>query len=173
MIPVTTITANATRDDLTDQDYIDIAIENADGKSWRKFAEFIGSAYSHTSWQNWTEGKKAMPRTAKNELRRLLRMPELVPTVADALADVDPDAEILDVGSGEIVHRVLKLRNRGAMTIYTNGTVSALATPVTRPTAANRRKRYRPDMTKTQYERWRAMSNEERNAALQVDQDLL
>ena len=134
MLPVTAITANATQDDLSDAQYIEIAEENAGGKSWRKFAEFIGSAYSHTSWQNWTSGTKSMPRAAKNELRRLLGMAELVPTVADALADVDPDAEIFDVGNGGTVCRVLKLRNRDAMTIYVNGAVSALATTVTWPT---------------------------------------
>lgn len=171
MIPVTVVTQNATHDDLTAEDYRDIYTELRQQYSLRAFVEMIASGKSIAYWSKYERGETELGRVERNELRRGVGLPVLVPTVGDALADVDPDAEVVAIGD-KPKNRVLLATRGESLTIYANGTVSASTgrvTPVTRDT----RKRLRREMTEAQAKVWDSMTKEERNAALQLDQDLL
>ncbi len=104
MITVTTITANAGQDVLSEQDYLDIYQEinpkhPATGKplySLDKFVAFIGSRFTKATWNNWLLSKQASNRTMRNELRAAVDMPALPLSIEEALSDISQDAEILE-----------------------------------------------------------------------------
>ncbi len=142
MITVTTITANAGQDVLSEQDYLDIYQEinpkhPATGKprmSLDKFVAFIGSRFTKATWNNWllsqdasnrtTRSKQASNRTMRNELRAAVYMPALPLSIEEALSDISQDAEIVEIGNGETM-RVIKLKTVENIVVYVNGTITA------------------------------------------------
>ena len=163
-IPVTVVTQNASQDDLTDTDYREMYQELREQHSLRDFVALVTSARSIAFWSKYERGECALARQDKNELRRAVGWPALMPTVLDALADVDEDAEVLAIGD-KPKNRVFLASKGDTLTIYANGTVSARKTAVTGVTLKARR-RVRRDMTTEQAKRWDSMATDERNAAL-------
>ena len=164
-IPVTVVTQNASQDDLTDTDYREIYQELREQHSLRDFVALAKSAKSIAYWSKYERGESGIGRAERNELRRAVGRPALAPTVADALADVDEDAEVLAIGD-KPKNRVFLASKGESLTIYANGSVTASLDRVTSVT--RKRKRYRPDMTEAQYERWRAMSKDERDRVMGI-----
>ena len=140
-IDVTTVTRNASRDALTDADYIGI-IDSLRGPlfgySWQRIADVTG--YNSKAW--WAlvaKGERQLDDEARNALRRVTdgELPEQPPSVtAVTQRMVHPDAEMLLVGTlepGERVRRVL-LMAADNVTVYANGEVRA--EPLQAPTSA-------------------------------------
>ena len=164
-IPVTLVTQNANQDDLSETDYREMYQELRDNYSLRDFVALAKSAKSIAYWSKYERGESGIGRAERNELRRAVGLPGLVPTVADAMADVDEDAEVLAIGD-KPKNRVFLATKGESLTIYANGSVTASLDRVTSVT--RKRKRYRPDMTQAQYARWRAMSKDERDRVLGI-----
>ena len=175
MITVTTITANAGQDVLSEQDYLDIYQEinpkHPDtGKpvlSLDKFVAHIGSRFTKATWNNWLLGKQASNRTMRNELRAAVKMPALPMSIEEALSDISQDAEIVEIGNGE-TRRVIKLKTVENIVVYVNGTITATgadtppvarvigvtsetdnAPEYTHRTTREKRQRYRPELPET------------------------
>jgi len=175
MLTVTTLTANAGQDVLSEDDYREIyqeisGYDEATGKyriSLDKFVEMVGSRFTKATWNNWRNSKQAINRTMKNELRAAVGMPLLPLSIEESLADISQDAEIVEIGKGETL-RVIKLRTPENIVIYVNGTITAtnqdtpLADRVIEVTSENnscpqsghrpahfRRQRYRPELPET------------------------
>ena len=164
MIPVTVVTANAGTDNLSEQDYRDIFDELIQHHSLRSFQAAIDSAYSHATWDKYKRGAWELTRVARNELRRAVGQPNLPLTVAESLADVDADAEVLAIGT-EPKNRVFLASKGQSLIIYANGTVEARLASATSVTWA-REKRTRREMSAEQAKKWDALSNEERDRVL-------
>lgn len=146
-IPVTLVTANATQDDeprnrgYTDEAamYREIYAELRQNLSLDKFVDMLGSQYSKAYWSKYERGVTEVTRQAKNELRRAVGMPELVPTVTEAMADVGADAEVWRIGDNETVHRVVKIATYEKVTLELNGIVEVrnqAESPVTTVTSS-------------------------------------
>ncbi len=125
-IPVTKVTADATLDSLSLQDYWEIYDElrpwvafvdgpDKDGKlgkrepSIDKFRELIKTEYSKPLWEKYREwmespderqGACPLNRAMRSELRVAMGMAPLPPTVAEAVAQASPDAAVYAVGLG-------------------------------------------------------------------------
>ena len=130
MAPVVTlVTARvAAADDLPDGDYREIYDELRSKCSLRAFADFIGSQYSFAWWSKYERGEAPLTRQARAELRRIVGLPALPPTVGEAVAPVDPDATVYRIGDqtpdrlillGGDCHEPLTLRVNGACEIVT------------------------------------------------------
>lgn len=141
------VTANASHDDLTDQDYRDIYAELRTGRSLRQFIALIGSGLSAARWSQWEAGARPLSRQMRQELRAAVGLAELPPAVAEAMAAVEPDADIWQVGTGT-ADRVMLIARPGPISFHWNGDgpeeieqapTRAAVTPVTRP---GRRYRY-------------------------------
>lgn len=163
MIPVTVVTANAGTDSLTESDYKDIFDELIEHHSLRSFQSAIDSIYTHATWGKYKNGDWQLTRTARNELRRAVGQPALPLTVAEAVADVDADAEVLAIGD-KPKNRVFLVSKGQSLIIYANGTVEARS--VTEVTGRTRNHRVRREMTPAQGEKWDAMSAEQRDRAM-------
>jgi len=74
------------------------------------------------------EVAKALTRRARNILRRNTGQPELPISVEQALADVDPDAKVVEIGNEQPPRHVLLIGTAQPLDIHINGTVTA--TPV-------------------------------------------
>lgn len=110
------------RDDLSDSDYRDIYDEIRAGHALRGFIEIAGSTLSASWWSQWEKGDKNLTRRARNDLRRAVALPQLPPTVEDAItAHVHPDAEVARVGDDPQARRVLLLATGAAVTVSWNG----------------------------------------------------
>lgn len=168
-ITVTTVTRNATMDDLTLNDYRDISEElRNDGRlkaivtemtgkapnpdqplSLDNFVKAAKSQFSKAQWGKWFAGEaSAVPpvppytiinRSMRNELRALVDLPLLPPTIMEAISVASPDAEVLRIGD-EVPDRLIMvgLPSETGVTIHANGTVTAMmererVTPVTPP----------------------------------------
>lgn len=131
-VPVTTVTKDASRDALTDADYIGI-IDSLRGPlfgySWQRIADVTG--YNSKAW--WAlvaKGERSLDDEARNALRRVTdgELPEQPPSVMAVTEQmVDVDAEMLLVGTlepGERVRRVL-LMAANDVTLHVNGAVTA------------------------------------------------
>ena len=140
---VTLVTANATHDNLSDEDYRDIYAELREKRSLRQFAALAGTTYSIAWWSQYEAGTKALTYRARCDLRRAVGLPMPSMPVGDAVeAGVDPDATVYRVGDDDRAERVLLLATSEPMTATWNGTVpqvedvrqdatSANVTPVT------------------------------------------
>ena len=129
---VTTVTKDASRDALTDADYIAI-IDSLRGPlfgySWQRIAGVTG--YNSKAW--WAlvaKGERQLDDAARNALRRVTdgELPEQPPSVTDVTQRmVHPDAEMLLVGTlepGERVRRVVMLAQSDVV-LYVNGDIHA------------------------------------------------
>ena len=157
-IAVTTVTRNATMDDLTLSDYRDISEElRNDGRlkaivagetgkspnpdqplSLDNFVKAAKSQFSKAQWGKWFSGEAStappvppytiINRAMRNELRALVNLPALPPTIAEAISVASPDAEVLRIGD-ETPDRLIMvgLPSETAVTIHANGSVTAVA----------------------------------------------
>lgn len=154
---VTLVTSNAELDDLTDDDYREIYEELSQGISLRAFVDKIGSDYSHTRWGKWKNRELGISREMQNELRVALGKLRRPITVIESMANVDPNAEVWQVGDDPAVHRVVKLATRLPVDISSNGTVSVRdhqethVTTVTRRYRGNERRRHRLTVSPTNF----------------------
>lgn len=111
------LTENATHDDLTNEQYIEIADEirgyneetGEKGMSWDKFIIQVGSFKFRAQWSEWRKGERVLLREMKNDLRREVGLKELSESVQqvvermvcpDALVEVETD---VTEGQGEYV----------------------------------------------------------------------
>lgn len=101
---VTTLTKNAAVDEYTDTDYREMLDENwpldDSGKriSFDKLMAYIGSTVNKGMWWKWQKGEGNLTRSMKNDLRRLVGLAELPPTVEAIAQALDPNIEVSQVG---------------------------------------------------------------------------
>jgi hypothetical protein len=138
---VTQVTARATQDDMTAEEYRDIYDELRERRSLRDFARLSGTGYSIAWWNQYEAGKHGLNYLARCDLRRAVGLAPLPVPVADAIkAGVDDDAEVWRIGDDSAAERVLLLAMPGAVTVHWNGAGPQLVehvqnadvTPVTR-----------------------------------------
>jgi len=142
-------------DDLTAADYRDIFEELRSGRSLRELVSEAGAAQGRIAyWSRYQRNPDAVPDLdGRNELRRLVGLPELAPPAGDVVtAAVDPAAAVWQVGAGA-ADRVVLLATPGPLTIHVNGNgpqvvdsnSDALYNDVQAPRSARTRKRaWRP-----------------------------
>lgn len=131
---VMVITRDGALDALHPDDYREIydeirqydAATNRYGVSLDKFVALVKSAYSKTAWWKWHEGELEITRQMRNELRRAVGMPEMNLTIAEAVAGVDANAEVVQVGS-DTPRRVVLVGTDEPITLHINGAVVAFA----------------------------------------------
>ncbi len=101
MPPVVTrvTTAPAESDDLQPSDYRDIYDELRTKCSLRLFCETIRSQYSIAWWSKFERGEMQLTREARQELRAVVGLAPLPPTVQEATAAIRPDAAVYQVGT--------------------------------------------------------------------------
>lgn len=139
-------------DELTPADYREIFDELRANRSLRALVETAGAAESRIAyWSRYQRTPAAVPDLAgRNELRRLVGLPELAPPAGDVVtAAVDPAAAVWQVGAGA-ADRVVLLATPGPLTIHVNGNGpqvvdsrdNALYTDVHSPRSAQKRKAY-------------------------------
>jgi hypothetical protein len=126
---ITLLTALAEASDLSDAEYRAIYDRLADEKrSLRNIATALRSGVSHGWWAKYANGEAALDQARKAELRRWAGLPELPPTVAEAVADaVHPDAAVYRIGE-RIASRVLLIgADVPAVALRVNGAPAVLA----------------------------------------------
>ncbi len=139
-------------DNLTPADYREIFDELRANRSLRALVETAGAAESRIAyWSRYQRNPDAVPDLdGRNELRRLVGLPELAPPAGDVVtAAVDPAAAVWQVGAGA-ADRVVLLATPGPLTIHVNGNGpqvvdsrdNALYTDVHSPRSAQKRKAY-------------------------------
>jgi len=139
-------------DELTPADYREIFDELRANRSLRALVETAGAAESRIAyWSRYQRNPDAVPDLdGRNELRRLVGLPELAPPAGDVVtAAVDPAAAVWQVGAGA-ADRVVLLATPGPLTIHVNGNGpqvvdsrdNALYTDVHSPRSAQKRKAY-------------------------------
>lgn len=158
MIAVTLVTQRAAAaDTLSAADYRDIYAELRSKMSLRQFCALTGSRVSIAWWSKWEADADAeLPRARRAELRAAVGLASLPPTIAEAVAGVDPDAAIYQIGAAPATRVALVGGDVGAVDLRVNGncsvvsvsqSVSSVVTPVTRPrthAATTTRTRVRP-----------------------------
>ena len=148
---VTQVTKNAAIDTYTDTDYREMLDENwpldEGGKriSLDKLIFHIDSSVSKAMWWKWQKGEGNLTRSMKNDLRRLVGLPELPPTVEAIAQALDPNIEVSQVG---IPTHMLLIPDD--VVISTAGG-KVKARPVTSVTDASRRTNYRRPWIKKEY----------------------
>lgn len=139
-------------DDLTAADYRDIFEELRSGRTLRELVSEAGAAQGRIAyWSRYSRNPDAVPDLdGKNELRRLVGLPELDDPAGDVVAGaVDPAAVVWQVGDGP-ADRVILLAEPGPVTLHVNGAgpqvatnaSNALYTDVQAPRSARTRKAY-------------------------------
>jgi hypothetical protein len=136
---VTEVTRDAQADSLSPDDYREIFEELRRGRSLRQFVEIIQSVYSIAYWSKVDREDAVLTRPACNELRRAVGLPDLPVTVEEALADVDANAVVYQVGDDR-PGRVILVGSAGPLRMSLNGTLTAVSdTHVTTVTRRSRR----------------------------------
>jgi len=142
---IVTLTKNADQDKYEDDDYRDMFNELRTGKGLRPFVKMIDSVYSAAQWSKFDRGISPSTRTMRNELRRAVGLPELPLTVAESIAHVSPDAEVVSVTDAETPDRlILAFSGDEAKTISVNGEIAVGpgVTIVARQASAKPRRKY-------------------------------
>lgn len=138
---VTTLTANATHDDLTGQDYAEMYTELRANRSLDNLVELLQSAFSKAAWSKWERGEGKLNRVMKNELRLAVGLRPLPPTVAEAMAVADPDATVYQIGH-DTPRRVVLIGVNGPVTVRCDST-SVVAAHADRLTSVPRNRAYK------------------------------
>ena len=168
--PVTRVTADATLDSLSLQDYWDIYDElrpwvpfpdgpDKDGNlgkrepSIDKFRAMIKTEYSKPLWEKFREwmespderqGPCPLNRAMRSELRVAMGMDPLPPTVAEAVAQASPDAAVYAVGVG-VPDCVVMVGDVGdGVSLHINGDVKVIESHALPLPASQERLRERP-----------------------------
>lgn len=137
-------------DDLTQADYRDIYTELRANRPLRGLVHAAGAVEGRIAyWSRYERNPEAVPDLdGKNELRRLVGLPELDPPAgAVVIAHADPAAAVWQVGDGP-ADRVILLAVPGPVTLHVNGAgpeivsraQDALYTDVQAPRSARPRK---------------------------------
>lgn len=163
-IPVTTITVNASRDNLTEDVYRDIYTELREKYSLRDFVALAESTVSIAQWSRYEKGQWTLTRQARQDLRRAVGLPLLPLTILESVQDVDPDAEVYAIGD-KPKNRVFLASKGDNLSISVNGVVSARLSPCTSRTRPIR-KRLRRDMSEQQAKVWDGLTEAQRNERL-------
>ena len=148
---VTQVTKNAAIDTYTDTDYREMLDENwpldEGGKriSLDKLIFHIDSSVSKAMWWKWQKGEGNLTRSMKNDLRRLVGLPELPPTVEAIAQALDPNIEVSQVG----IPTHMLLIPDDVVISTAGGKVKARS--VTSVTDASRRTNYRRPWIKKEY----------------------
>lgn len=162
MTAVTTLRQTGTPADLSDETYREIYDELRNAYSLRLFCAFVRSQYSAALWSKYERGEAPLNRTMRAELRAAVGLPSLPPTVAEVLAVLAPDAEVVQVGAETVARRCIVLATSQPVQLTVNGSVSAQAgataystqqaqkAPVTGVTRAHRASYARPCATPAQ-----------------------
>lgn len=141
MALVTEVTRNAESDTLTATDYREIYEELRSNHTLRQFAELVHTRYSIAWWSKYERGEVELTREARNELRRAVGPDELPPTIAEAVASVDPNAVVYRIGE-QRPNRVVLVGHDEPITMYLNGTLTVVDVVADeRVTAVTRRTR--------------------------------
>ena len=151
---VTKVTENAgVPETLTDDDYRDIYNElrgyhpdtGLFDLTVGKLVKMIDSKVSRAAWWNYDIGKLALSRKMRNELRAAVGQPLLPPTIEDAMADVDPNGAVFQVGE-DTPHRVIIIGDKDPLWIHsTPEGLTASRTIATEPPRTPPRPRKRVD----------------------------
>jgi hypothetical protein len=124
MTPVTLVTSNATQDNFTDQDYKDIFAELRQNLSLDKLIGVMQSQYSKAAWSRYERGDYELTRQMRCELRRAVSLPELPPTITDAVANhAHADASVWLAGDGRAKHVILVATSHDS-TLHVNSGVT-------------------------------------------------
>jgi hypothetical protein len=135
---VTLVTALAEVSDLNDAEYRALYERLAAEKgSLRNIETTLHSAVSYGWWGRYAAGERALDRARKNELRAWAGLPELPPTVTEAVtAGAHADAAVYQVGS-EIANRVVLVgADVTAVSLRLNGSCVVVAAAHDAPAAA-------------------------------------
>lgn len=125
------LTINAATDNLGPEDYRDIYNElrrqdpEEPGRyaiSLDAFIQAIGSQYSKAAWSKYHRAQLDLNRTMRNELRQAVGLAALPPTVQDAMAHLDPNAEVIQVGDDQ-PRRAVLIGHPEPILLYINGGV--------------------------------------------------
>ena len=111
-------------DNLTPADYREIFDELRANRSLRALVETAGAAESRIAyWSRYQRKPAAVPDLAgRNELRRLVGLPELEPVAGDVVVTAaDPAAAVWRVGDDGPADRVILLATPGPVTLHVNG----------------------------------------------------
>lgn len=122
---VTLVTKDATLDNLSLSDYVDMVQDLRTTLSLEKLIQVLGSQYSKPLWAKVEKGEAPPNRNQRNELRRYYGMPPLPPTVAEATAAASPDAAVWQIGQGPAEH-VIMVTTPDPITLHVNGAVSVV-----------------------------------------------
>lgn len=130
-LSVRVLTRDASVDALGDTDYREIydEVRGFDAQTGRyavsldEFVGLVGSQFSKAAWSKYHRGELELNRTMRSELRRAVGLDALPLTVADAVAGVDPDAEVVQVGE-DVVRRVVLVGTGEVVTLVCNGSVA-------------------------------------------------
>jgi hypothetical protein len=170
--PVTLVTRDATLDDLSLSDYMDMLGEIRERMSLDRMIAELASEFSKAQWWKVEKGETQPNRKMRNELRRYYGKPPLPPTVAAATATASPDAAVWQVGSGPAEH-VIMVTSAAPLTLCVNGAVAVAGHAATMPRypgntgqgKAMRQRRHvtRPTPSATQVERFDRLDTTWRN----------
>lgn len=86
-------------DDLTVEQYREIYDELRGKCTLRAFVALLHSAVSIAWWSKYERGEAHLDHDRRNELRAAVGLTRLPPSVVSALAIVDPDATVYQVGA--------------------------------------------------------------------------
>lgn len=141
MALVTEVTRNAESDTLTATDYREIYEELRSNHTLRQFAELVHTRYSIAWWSKYERGEVELTREARNELRRAVGPDVLPPTIAEAVASVDPNAAVYLIGEQRPT-RVVLVGHDEPITMHLNGSLTIVdAVSNERVTVVTRRRR--------------------------------
>lgn len=141
MALVTEVTRNAESDTLTASDYREIYEELRSNHTLRQFVAMTQTRYSIAWWSKYERGELELTREARNELRQAVGMPQLAPTVAEAVASADPNATVYRVGERR-PNRIVLVGHDEPLTMRLNGSLTVDdVVPDVRVTAVTRRAR--------------------------------
>ena len=119
---VSLVTALAEAGDLSDFEYRQIYDRVADNRSLRNIELALRSGVTFGWWAKYAAGEKTLDRARKNELRAWAGLPQLPPSVGEAVAaGVHPDAAVYQVGAQPASRVVLVGADVPAVSLRLNG----------------------------------------------------
>lgn len=170
-----TLTVDAGRDSLSETDYREIYDELRKYQveedryllTLDAFVAMVRSAYSKAAWSKYHRGELELNRRMRNELRAAVGLPALPLTVAEAMTGVDPNAEVVQVGTETPAQRVILLATAQPLTLSVNGSVllveddgTAAGKGEAAPVTAVTRKRSTVSLSQSAFERINAKRQE-------------
>ena len=123
MTHATLLTRDATLDDLSLSDYMDMFWEIRGKMSLDRMVVELRSEYSKAQWWKVEHSEMVPNRIMRNELRRHHNRPPLPPTVAEVTAQASPDAAVWQVGDGT-PDTVIMVTAPHPLTLHVNGSVT-------------------------------------------------